>query len=238
MKILFAGCSFIAGAEIEKEERMSTLVCDYFGADEYNLANSGQSNMLSTILTITESEKIRPDYIVFGLTFPKRTFGMNDMMFSLSSDDAKQPFGTADTNGNYVSNDVTFGINVLGNNVIEGIENYVPVFRNDLVAFTEMTSLINMLVQYSRIQKIPLALFQSVVIDEVTKNLNGTSLVGTPFRYPPLIPEWTNLGDGVNSFFDLGTNIGDMQPMGHPGPNGNKAMAQIIIEKIKKDLNI
>lgn len=47
MKIYFDGCSNTWGAELQnpQQSRYSKLVCDYFGAEEYNIALRGGSNM-------------------------------------------------------------------------------------------------------------------------------------------------------------------------------------------------
>ena len=47
MKIYFDGCSHTWGAELQnpQQSRYSKLVCDYFGAEEYNIALQGGSNM-------------------------------------------------------------------------------------------------------------------------------------------------------------------------------------------------
>ena len=47
MKIYFDGCSNTWGAELQnpQQSRYSKLVCDYFGAEEYNIALQGGSNM-------------------------------------------------------------------------------------------------------------------------------------------------------------------------------------------------
>ena len=48
MKIVFAGCSFTWGAELEnpEEERFSRLVCNRLNVEEYNVSRSGYSNDL------------------------------------------------------------------------------------------------------------------------------------------------------------------------------------------------
>ena len=48
MKIVFAGCSFTWGDELEnpEEERFSRLVCNRLGAEEYNVSRNGYSNDL------------------------------------------------------------------------------------------------------------------------------------------------------------------------------------------------
>ena len=48
MKIVFAGCSYTAGGELEnpEEERFSRLVCNRLGAEEYNVSRNGYSNDL------------------------------------------------------------------------------------------------------------------------------------------------------------------------------------------------
>jgi len=48
MKIVFAGCSFTAGGELEnpEEERFSRLVCNRLNVEEYNVSRNGYSNDL------------------------------------------------------------------------------------------------------------------------------------------------------------------------------------------------
>ena len=75
MKILFNGCSWAEGAELEnpEEERYSRLVCNELGADEKNIAKGGGSND-RIIRTLTLNDKLSEyDLIVIQMTLPART---------------------------------------------------------------------------------------------------------------------------------------------------------------------
>ena len=75
MKILFNGCSWAEGAELEnpEEERYSRLVCNELGADEHNIAKGGGSND-RIIRTLTLNDKLSEyDLIVIQMTLPART---------------------------------------------------------------------------------------------------------------------------------------------------------------------
>ena len=75
MKILFNGCSWAEGAELEnpEEERYSRLVCNELGADENNIAKGGGSND-RIIRKLTLNDKLSEyDLIVIQMTLPART---------------------------------------------------------------------------------------------------------------------------------------------------------------------
>ena len=75
MKILFNGCSWTEGAELEnpEEERYSRLVCNELGADEKNIAKGGGSNDRIIRNLMVENNIEKYNYAVIQMTFPART---------------------------------------------------------------------------------------------------------------------------------------------------------------------
>ena len=77
MKIVFAGCSFTYGDELEnpEEQRFSRLVCNKLQAEEYNVSRSGSSNDLlfhKFLKYCTSTEGGNPDIAVIQWTQKSR----------------------------------------------------------------------------------------------------------------------------------------------------------------------
>lgn len=233
MKILFAGCSIVYGAEIEREQRFSRLVCDALGAEEYNIAYGGRGSDMSAVLAITESERIQPDYIVFGLTFLHRTVGLVEPDTPL--DNVYLGEWLDDT---YHDNHrVAFQINTHmvdpGVPMRKEIEAMVPTFRNDLAAYVDLVGIIALLDNYSKKSGIPMCIFPAVELEEWSpKKLNGINLSGTSLEFPPKSQSWFN-----ECLTRYKRNI-DSMPDGHPGPESNRLFADKLIERIRQDLKL
>jgi len=78
MKILFNGCSWTYGGELNDElrieKRYSRLVSHHFGAEEVNIANNGISNeKIIRHLLNPKEPKTDYDLIVIQMTYPART---------------------------------------------------------------------------------------------------------------------------------------------------------------------
>ena len=75
MKIYFDGCSWTKGSHLKNnlEERFSRLVCDHFGAEEYNIAKGGGSNDRIIRNLIVENNIEEYDLAVIQMTYPART---------------------------------------------------------------------------------------------------------------------------------------------------------------------
>lgn len=242
MKILFSGCSFTYGAEIEKNERFSYLVSEYFGAEEINIAEGGRGNVSTALLTITEAEKQKPDYIVINITFPQRSFfprqinhGYRDLRGKHDNDIV-----------NIVDNDWHENVWRLQSNSMHGdnlpmgkeIEQVFPLFRNDRHTFMEMMGTIYLLKSFSEQSGIPMCIFSGPRMCDVPIELNHMKVEGTVLEYPPKIPQWLDFGELAPTYIEVGMNLNDMMPRNHPGPIANKYAAERIIDKIKTDLNI
>lgn len=235
MKILFAGCSFVMGAEILRHQRFSSIISKELNADEINIAYGGRSNNLSALLAITESEKLKPDYIVFGLTYPTRTVGLADPTFCFGDD---KSLSLAEwVNDEYRDNDDIFQITstMVDPSVIDykRIESLVPIFRNDLAIFLELMGTIKLLESYSQTTGIPLCIFQAITKIDAPVQLNNLLLADTIYEYPPASTNW--LDDCLG---DISESINDLMPNGHPGPYANKIFADKLLHKIKQDLQI
>jgi len=75
MKIYFDGCSWTYGCELDnpEQQRFSKLICDYFGAEETNLAVQGGSNDKIVRKLLTETDISQYDLGIIQMTHPSRT---------------------------------------------------------------------------------------------------------------------------------------------------------------------
>ena len=71
---LFVGCSITWGDELKDRlnTRYSKLLCDALGANEYNIAECGQSNDWIARRTVEETRKKKYDRVYVQLTIPSR----------------------------------------------------------------------------------------------------------------------------------------------------------------------
>lgn len=74
MDILFVGCSITWGDELKDRlnTRYSKLICDALGANEYNIAECGQSNDWIARRTVEETRKKKYDRVYVQLTTTPR----------------------------------------------------------------------------------------------------------------------------------------------------------------------
>ena len=74
MKIYFDGCSFTWGDELEDNytSRYSRLLCNHFGAEEYNIAKRGGSNR-RIVRNILEHDISQYDLFIIQMTKKQRT---------------------------------------------------------------------------------------------------------------------------------------------------------------------
>ena len=74
MKIYFDGCSFTWGDELEDNytSRYSRLLCNHFGAEEYNIAKRGGSNR-RIVRNILEHDVSQYDLFIIQMTKRQRT---------------------------------------------------------------------------------------------------------------------------------------------------------------------
>ena len=74
MKIYFDGDSFTKGTELVNKERdrFSRLICNSLGAEEYNIAKGGSSNLAITRRLIVENDISQYDYAIINMTMAMR----------------------------------------------------------------------------------------------------------------------------------------------------------------------
>ena len=74
MKIYFDGCSWCWGSELaDRESRYSKIICDHYGAEEYNISKTGACNSRLTRQLLTNHKNIREfDLVIIQLTYPQR----------------------------------------------------------------------------------------------------------------------------------------------------------------------
>lgn len=232
MKILFSGCSLVYGAEIDFSERFSALVCNELGAEEYNIAYGGRGNDMSLLMTLTEAERIKPDYIVFGLTYLHRTVGLRNPDVDIS----KIKLGDWEDGTYYDNHQETYQINLHmcdpGVPMKDKIQAMVPVFQNELATYSNLIGILSTLERYSQRTGIPVCVFPAVRINKVVPStLNGIDLSNTAFGIPFDSHIW------FNECITLYKTIDEM-PEGHPGPLANKEFSKVLLARIKKDLNL
>lgn len=233
MKILFSGCSFVQGVEVKEHERFSHLVCKALGAEEYNIAQGGRGNMMSAILAITEAEKTRPDYIVFGITYSHRCFYIEeDTQYDNLISWQPCPVDEA-----WVDRTWQLSPSLTNPDIIyqDEILKTIPIYRNNLYVYTEITMIINFLIQSCRKLGIPLCVFHGANPEPEPSSINGVPISETLLQMPRSEPEFLELD--LRAFVNYGNEY-DMQPERHPGPIANRAFADLLISKIKSDLNI
>lgn len=236
-KILFSGCSFVMGDEVERHERFSHIVCDMLDVEEYNIAGGGRSNSLSAILAITEAEKVNPDYIVFGITYPARAFGMINPDYSASNNDINNKL--ARWNNGVFENDnrTTFKITASMTNYIncppdsDTIIKSIPHFRNELQTFIELQGIINLLINFSEQKNIPLCIFEATAVPDYPTELNNVELKDTILNYPPKHKSWLD-----KSLYKMAIYNNDMMPRMHPGARTHKEFAEILADKIRNEI--
>ena len=78
MKIYFDGCSHTWGSElIDLNSRYSNIICNHFGAEEYNIAERGGSDK-RMVRNLLEHDITQYDMIVIQMTGKNRTEYYND----------------------------------------------------------------------------------------------------------------------------------------------------------------
>lgn len=232
MKILFAGCSLVYGAEIDFSERFSALVCDELGAEEYNIAYGGRGNDMSLLMTLTEAERVKPDYIVFGLTYLHRTVGLRNPDADLNT----IKLGDWNEGTYYDNHKEAYQINLHmcdpGVPMKDKIQSLVPVFQNELATYSNLLGILSTLERYSDRTGIPVCVFPAVRINEVVPSrLNGIVLADTVFGIPFDSHIWFDTCLTEYKQFDE-------MPEGHPGPIANKEFAKVLLKRIREDLDL
>jgi hypothetical protein len=227
MKILYAGCSFVLGAEVDRSKRFSKLVSGELGASEHNIASGGRSNMLSLALTIAKAQEISPDYIVFGVSGPTRHFGMVDLSQHSNYDDLTVWEGDEYANNKAVV--FSFGPTLPAPN--QAINRSLPVYRNNLFVGLELACITSTLAEYSQQSGTPVCVFPAMKIQQYTKSINGVDITDTVLDVKESAV-WLD-----TNFENLAEQNADVMQYGHPGALTHRQFASILSERIKKDLN-
>ena len=228
MKILYSGCSYVMGAEVERSERFSKLVSDALGATEYNIAYGGRSNMLSLALTITQAQETSPDYIVFGATSLARSFGLTDLSTSskfnnLAEWNEKSEFQNIHSN--------VFSFSPTQPSPHAAVNQSIPVYRNNLFAHLELACIVNTLSEFSRNSGVPVCVFPAMNIKQYPEEINGVSVQDTVLSVKNN-PNWLD-----HNFHNMAKENNDIRRQGHPGALTHRQFSAILIERIKRDLN-
>lgn len=227
MKILYSGCSYVLGAEVERSERFSKLVSEALGATEYNIAYGGRSNMMSLALTITQAQETSPDYIVFGVSGLTRHFGMVDM-----STNANYNNLAVWENDEYQDNgDTTFAFSPTLPAPHPAVTQSIPVYRNNLFAHLELACIVNTLSEFSRKSGVPVCVFPAMNIKHYPEEINGVSVQDTVLSVKNN-PNWLD-----HNFDNMAKENNDIRPRGHPGALTHRQFSAILIERIKRDLD-
>jgi len=238
MKILFAGCSFVYGAEVERHERFSYLVSQALGAEELNVAQGGRSNAMSAYTILLEAVKQQPDYIVFGLSYNDRTFVPDETGFNEYVDNEYLLYRPLQDSGDMA--EVGYQMSSHPPNphmpMKEELLNTYSLYRNRPLSHLEKMSIVYMLKALSETSGIPMCIFPSVNNENIVK-INDVDMNDTILAYPPNIPQWFDIPNAT-SFKNLGYIFDDFMPGGHPGPRSNKYFADVLVNRIKKDLRV
>ena len=216
MKFYFDGCSFTAGGGLKKngydpsEYRWSKLVCDHFGAEEYNWANSGVSNdqILRHLFTgqVYEEDRSKVEDIRFDLndfdfffiqiTFPSRFEYFKEM---------KQRWQPIKSNS--LSR-------MLQNN--DRLREWVDYYYKEI---------------YSDRQCDVKEIVTVKSIESQLKLLNKPYLITTVIRKPVMTYDIEiNKRDIHGKFLKY-----DRLPCQHPSPSGHRQLADDIIEKVENE---
>jgi len=238
MKIMFCGCSMVLGDEIERDERFSYLVSEQLNATEWNISQGGRSNIMSVVLTITEAMKERPDYIVFGITYPHRAVGIRADIDDVAAVQNK----IADWNADDIfemDTDKFFKLVPMMGSYIHKPPNYkeleqsFSVFRHTLQTHIETLSVINLLFNFADENNIPLCVFPAVTLFDHFKKINDVTIANSVLDYPINSKYWMN-----TNIYEMAESNNDMMPQDHPGAKTNREFADLLVARIKKDLNL
>lgn len=233
MKILFSGCSYVMGAEVEKSQRFSHLVCDKLNATEYNIAYGGRGNLMSALLAITEAERIKPDIIVFGFTHPCRTFVHNSGL-DFPVDKINE--------GKYILSewkDTDFHDNTIqlrgGNKITDNVPNAnvlietFPAYRNSIQTQVEQVAVYKMLVDYAQVNNIKLCAFQSFDSTEYITRIHDVDITNTSIQWPPKDNLWLQERMDI-----IARREDDVRTGNHPGPTTHRIFANLILDKLEE----
>jgi hypothetical protein len=208
--VIFFGCSFTDGVGLEKNQRYSTLIANYFNKNEINLAKSGHGNYRTFDLFSQCNFSSENTIVVLQLTELSRIRWYREQVIDI----------------------------MLSNNaVFQQLDKKTINFRhiqetyNDKFCIYDLIRQLRILISFCRAKKLKLVIWSIARFHNEQLN---TTIEEYLNKFPEYIYMNSELGAHDSYRVDNSSDGTEELGTGHPGPKSNKIIAQKLIAHIEK----